>query len=323
MATSISEAMEKAAREYVQRHQTPPPASLAPASLVRTVEEWSRDDAVHVDPPITTTKENDVHNSTHTAPTIASAPPLPTPIAPPAAPVEKTLTQTLFEYIRDNPGRTRMQLIDDLNKLHGFKRGSLSSLIGQMEVQRLVYRDYNSGAIFASRHDFVPLKSGAVREALAQAHRLELQSRDPKRAASFAKMAKTRRKRRTQALLEAAAPQAPADNTEQHRAEVKTKRLASLALAREAMAEKRKKADRERKRAQRRLQKAGALLNNTAPPAPAPAPASAPIEKIVRSALGETPTGLRGMSSDDIVNGMSITQAREVFSKLSEFFAGK
>lgn len=68
--------------------------------------------------------------------------------------ITTNVTRSTFNYIRDNPALTRVQVVSDLVK-QGYNRGSVSSLVGQMIVQRLV-RD-ESGGLHVNQREYTPL----------------------------------------------------------------------------------------------------------------------------------------------------------------------
>lgn len=67
------------------------------------------------------------------------------------------VTRATFEYVRDNPGLTRLRIMDVLDA-KGYKRTSTSSLLVQMCKQGML-KDQN-GALFALQKEYSPLKSG-------------------------------------------------------------------------------------------------------------------------------------------------------------------
>jgi len=61
-----------------------------------------------------------------------------------------------FDYVKNNPGNTRTQIVAAL-AAQGFKKGSTGSLLGQMSKQGLL-REAN-GTMFAAKDEYIPLKT--------------------------------------------------------------------------------------------------------------------------------------------------------------------
>ena len=68
------------------------------------------------------------------------------------------VTRETFNYVRDNPGLTRIYVAQALEK-QGFKKASTTSLLGQMVKQGLM-REHN-GHLFTTQSDYTPLKASA------------------------------------------------------------------------------------------------------------------------------------------------------------------
>jgi len=66
------------------------------------------------------------------------------------------VTRATFDYVKNNPGNTRTQIVAALT-LQGFKKGSTGSLLGQMVKQGLL-REAN-GTMFAAKDTYTPLKT--------------------------------------------------------------------------------------------------------------------------------------------------------------------
>lgn len=82
--------------------------------------------------------------------------------APAPAPIEKgyhtvtnNVTRTTFNYIRDNAGKPREDVIDALIK-QGFKHGSVTSLVAQMVKTRLVRDDM--GGLYVNQQEYTPIR---------------------------------------------------------------------------------------------------------------------------------------------------------------------
>ena len=69
------------------------------------------------------------------------------------------VTRVTFNYVRDNPGLTRIAVAQALEK-QGYKKSSTTSLLGQMVKQGLI-REHN-GHLFTTQSEYAPLKSAKV-----------------------------------------------------------------------------------------------------------------------------------------------------------------
>jgi hypothetical protein len=95
----------------------------------------------------------------------------PVPIPPPApAPTKEYFTVTnnvcrnTFNFVRDNPGMTRVEEARELAK-QGYKTGSVSSLLGQMLKQGLMRE--SAYLLYATTNEYTPIKSTKALKALA------------------------------------------------------------------------------------------------------------------------------------------------------------
>ena len=94
-------------------------------------------------------------------------PPAPTPPPAPAKPyftVTNNVCRTTFDYVRDNPGKTRVEVAKALEQ-QGFKPGSVSSLLGQM-LKQGVMRE-SAHLLYVTTNEYTPLKSTKALKALA------------------------------------------------------------------------------------------------------------------------------------------------------------
>ncbi len=94
-------------------------------------------------------------------------PPVPIPPPAPAKPyftVTNNVTRVTFDYVRDNPGKTRVEVAKDLEK-QGYKSGSVSSLLGQM-IQQGLMRE-NAHLLYTTTNEYTPIKSSKVRKEMA------------------------------------------------------------------------------------------------------------------------------------------------------------
>lgn len=69
------------------------------------------------------------------------------------------VTRVTFNYVRDNPGLTRIAVAQALEK-QGFKKASTTSLLGQMVKQGRM-REVNGG-LYTNQTEYTPLKSAKV-----------------------------------------------------------------------------------------------------------------------------------------------------------------
>ena len=96
-------------------------------------------------------------------PTVDIPPPAPAPTKPYFT-VTNNVTRVTFNYVRDNPGKTRVEVAKDLEK-QGYKPGSVSSLVGQMIKQGLIRE--SAQLLYAATNEYAPLKGSKVVKALA------------------------------------------------------------------------------------------------------------------------------------------------------------
>jgi hypothetical protein len=100
--------------------------------------------------------------------------PTPTPAAnnTPATPTDKpyftvtnNVTRVTFDYVRDNPGKTRKEVAVAL-EAQGFKNSSVTSLLGQMVKQGMVRE--STGLLYVTTGEYAPLKSSKKMRALEE-----------------------------------------------------------------------------------------------------------------------------------------------------------
>jgi len=85
--------------------------------------------------------------------------PAPTPEPAPAKAyftVTNNVCRVTFEYVRDNPGKTRVEVAKAL-EAQGYKSGSVSSLLGQMLKQSLMRE--SAHLLYVTTNEYAPLKS--------------------------------------------------------------------------------------------------------------------------------------------------------------------
>jgi len=114
-------------------------------ALSRTLQEWDDDGEISPQP---TTINTTVNNSVSTPSQ--------------GIPMKKTfgvtnnISRVTFDYIKNNPGSTRKEIIQALEH-QGFAGGSTSSLIAQMRRNKMVHETNN--AYYADVPEYRPIKS--------------------------------------------------------------------------------------------------------------------------------------------------------------------
>lgn len=78
--------------------------------------------------------------------------------------VTNNVTRITFEYVRDNPGKTRIEINKEL-EAKGFNAGSVSSLLGQMLKQGMLRE--NAHLLYATANEYTPIKSSKKLKAMA------------------------------------------------------------------------------------------------------------------------------------------------------------
>lgn len=115
-------------------------------ALAKTATEWAADDEAHLkivpkqEQPVTSKK---AYFS-----------------------VTNNVCRTTFDYVRDNPGKTRVEIAKAL-ELQGFKAKSVSSLLGQMLRQELMRE--KGKLLYTNYDEYTPIKSSKVMKARAEA----------------------------------------------------------------------------------------------------------------------------------------------------------
>jgi hypothetical protein len=114
-------------------------------ALTRTLQEWDDDGEIS---PQTPTINTTINNS------------VPTPSQ--AIPMKKTfgitnnISRVTFDYIKNNPGSTRKEIIEALEH-QGFVGGSVSSLVAQMRRNQMIHETNN--LYYADIPEYRPIKS--------------------------------------------------------------------------------------------------------------------------------------------------------------------
>ena len=81
--------------------------------------------------------------------------------------VTNNISRVTFDYIKNNPGSTRKEIIEALEH-QGFAGGSTSSLIAQMRRNKMIHE--TNGAYYADIPEYRPIKSlKAIKKMEAQA----------------------------------------------------------------------------------------------------------------------------------------------------------
>jgi len=111
------------------------------SALTRTLQEWD-DDGETLSPPST------INNS---VPTPSQETTMKKPFG-----ITNNISRVTFDYIRDNPGSTRKEIIEALAH-QGFAGGSTSSLIAQMRRNNMIHETNN--AYYADIPEYRPIKS--------------------------------------------------------------------------------------------------------------------------------------------------------------------
>jgi len=119
-------------------------------ALSRTLQQWDDDDGKQVpqpSPTINTTINNSVPQPSQNIQGIPMTK---------AFNVTNNVSRATFNYVRDNPGSTRKEIIKALEH-EGFAAGSVSSLIAQMVRNKLVH--VTNDLYYADATEYRPLKS--------------------------------------------------------------------------------------------------------------------------------------------------------------------
>ena len=114
-------------------------------ALTRTLQEWDDDGEIS---PQTPTINTTINNS---VPTPSQETTMKKPFG-----ITNNISRVTFDYIRDNPGSTRKEIIQALEH-QGFAGGSTSSLIAQMRRNNMIHETNN--AYYADIPEYRPIKS--------------------------------------------------------------------------------------------------------------------------------------------------------------------
>ena len=116
------------------------------AALSTTLREW--DDDGEESPQTSSTISTTINNS-------VSAPSQ-KPIMLNQHKITNNVSRVTFNYVRDNPGSTRQEIIKELGH-QGFGKGSISSLLAQMRRSKMIH-DTN-GLWYADIKEYEPIKN--------------------------------------------------------------------------------------------------------------------------------------------------------------------
>lgn len=116
------------------------------AALSTTLREW--DDDGEESPQTSSTISTTINNS-------VSAPSR-KPIMLNQHKITNNVSRVTFNYVRDNPGSTRQEIIKELGH-QGFGKGSISSLLAQMRRSKMIH-DTN-GLWYADIKEYEPIKN--------------------------------------------------------------------------------------------------------------------------------------------------------------------
>jgi hypothetical protein len=113
-------------------------------ALTRTLQEWDDDGEISPRPTINTTVNNSVPKPSQETPMKKMFG------------ITNNISRVTFNYIKDNPGSTRKEIIEALEH-QGFAGGSTSSLVAQMRRNKMIHETNN--AYYADIPEYRPIKS--------------------------------------------------------------------------------------------------------------------------------------------------------------------
>ena len=115
------------------------------SALTRTLTEWDDDEGTPV--PVPSSKQ---------PVSLSSVPTQGIPMAKKTFNVTNNVSRVTFDYIKNNPGSTRKEIIQALEH-EGFGGGSVSSLIAQMRRNKMVHE--TNGLHYADIDEYRPIKT--------------------------------------------------------------------------------------------------------------------------------------------------------------------
>ena len=115
------------------------------SALTRTLTEWDDDEGTDVPVP-----------SSAQPVSLSSVPTQGIPMAKKTFNVTNNVSRVTFDYIKNNPGSTRKEIITALEH-EGFGGGSVSSLIAQMRRNKMIHE--TNGLHYADIDEYRPIKT--------------------------------------------------------------------------------------------------------------------------------------------------------------------
>ena len=115
------------------------------SALTRTLTEWDDDEGTSVPVP-----------SSAQPVSLSSVPTQGIPMAKKTFNVTNNVSRVTFDYIKNNPGSTRKEIITALEH-EGFGGGSVSSLIAQMRRNKMIHE--TNGLHYADINEYRPIKT--------------------------------------------------------------------------------------------------------------------------------------------------------------------
>jgi len=87
------------------------------------------------------------------------------PTTPPPFSVTNNVTRVTFNYVRNNPGKTRKEVALALG-VQGFKVSSVTSLLGQMLKQGMMRE--SAHLLYVTTNEYAPIKSSKTLKGLSE-----------------------------------------------------------------------------------------------------------------------------------------------------------
>ena len=115
------------------------------SALTKTLTEWDDDEGTNVPVP-----------SSAQPMSLSSVPTQGIPMAKKTFNVTNNVSRVTFDYIKNNPGSTRKEIIQALEH-EGFGGGSVSSLIAQMRRNKMIHE--TNGLHYADIDEYRPIKT--------------------------------------------------------------------------------------------------------------------------------------------------------------------
>ena len=126
------------------------------SALSRTLQQWDDDDeGTNVPVPSSQPVSISVSAPSQNIQGIPQAKPMTKNLFP----IRNNVTRTTFNYVRDNPGSTRKEIIIALEHL-GFNESSTSSILSQLCKNKMAHT--TNGLYYADVTEYVPMKNTKV-----------------------------------------------------------------------------------------------------------------------------------------------------------------